>query len=79
MTMTVLTEIAGRSDKPWASQRAAMAIQMNDQFLQGNLSESEYQELMLDLVRMDRLDSEADDVEMKTLLVTAVYGLAQLA
>jgi hypothetical protein len=34
---------------------------------------------MRDLVRMDRLDSEADDIELKTALVTAVYAVAQLS
>jgi hypothetical protein len=45
----------------------------------GDLSASEYQELMRDLVRMDRLDEEASDIELKTMLVMAVYGVAQLA
>jgi hypothetical protein len=34
---------------------------------------------MRDLVRMDRLDAEADDLELKTALVTAVYAVAQIA
>jgi len=77
--MTVLTEIASRTDQSWAAERAAFAIQLNDQFLNGSISESEYKELMADLVRADKLDAEASDIELKTLLVTAVYGLAQLA
>jgi hypothetical protein len=34
---------------------------------------------MADLVRMDKLDEEADDLETKTMLVTAIYAVAQLA
>jgi hypothetical protein len=39
----------------------------------------EYRELMQDLVRMDRLDVEADDMAMKAALVNAVYVVANLA
>lgn len=76
--MTILTELASRKDQPWAAERAAFAIQLNDQFLNGGISESEYKELMIDLVRADRLDAEASDIELKTMLVTAVYTMAQL-
>jgi hypothetical protein len=33
---------------------------------------------MRDLVRMDRLDSESSDMQLKTALVTAVYLAANL-
>jgi hypothetical protein len=64
--------------RPWAAQRAQMALQMAEAFHNGGLDQDEYRELMLDLVRMDRLDSEADDIETKTMLVTAVYAVAQI-
>jgi hypothetical protein len=65
--------------RPWAAQRADMALQMCAAAQNGDLSESEFKELMADLVRMDKLDSEADDLETKTMLVTAVYAIAQLS
>jgi hypothetical protein len=34
--------------------------------------------MMQDLVRMDQLDAEADDIELKTMLVSAVYAVAQV-
>lgn len=64
--------------RPWAAQRAEMALQMCTAVQNGELSESEFKELMADLVRMDRLDSEADDLETKTMLVSAVYAVAQI-
>jgi hypothetical protein len=73
----VLLHLA-ESGPGWASQRAQMALQIMEQFQGGGLDSSEYMELMQDLVRADRLDQEADDLETKTLLVTAVYGAAQL-
>jgi len=33
---------------------------------------------MQDLVRMDALDAEAQDIELKTALVTAVYAVAKV-
>ena len=78
MSIEVLQQIAG-SNQGWAATRAQMALQMTEAVNTGQLSASEYQELMRDLVRMDRLDQEASDIELKTMLVTAVYGVAQLA
>lgn len=68
-----------QSGRPWAAQRAEMALQLCSALQNGEISDSEFKELMADLVRMDRLDEEADDLETKTMLVTAVYAVAQLA
>lgn len=73
-----LQALAG-SNRPWAAQRATLALQMCNALQNGELSESEFKELMADLVRMDKLNEEADDIETKTLLVTAVYAVAQLS
>lgn len=73
-----LRAIAG-CDRPWAAERASFAVMITEQYQGGGLDESEYKELMRDLVRMDRLDQEADDLELKTALFTAVYAVAQLS
>jgi hypothetical protein len=77
MSKEALQEIAN-SDRGWAAERAQIALDMAAQFEAGELDEDEYKELMRDLVNMDELDAEADDLETKTLLVTAVYGVAQI-
>lgn len=77
--MQALYDIAGRDDKPWAAQRAAMVIAITEQFEGGGLDRSEYEEMLHDLVRMDKLDAEADDIELKTMLVQAVYIVAKVA
>lgn len=64
--------------RPWVEQRAQMALMFTTQLDNGQLTEDEHRELMLDLVRSDRLDSEADDLEIKTMLVTAIYGMAKV-
>ena len=77
MSMQTLYEIAG-SDRGWAAQRAAMVIAITEQVQAGQLSREEARELMQDLVRMDQLDAEADDLALKTALVTAVCAVAQV-
>lgn len=67
-----------QSDKPWVAQRAQMALELQAQYSNGQISPDEYKELLEDLVRTDVLDSEADDMHTKTMLVYAVYGLAQV-
>jgi phage tail tape-measure protein len=67
-----------QSDKPWVAQRAQLALQLQEQYAQGSISTDEYKELLEDLVRTDVLDSEADDMHTKTMLVYAIYGLAQV-
>ena len=77
MSLQTLYDIAG-SDKGWAATRAAMTIAITEQYQGGGLDRSEYLEMMQDLVRMDKLDAEADDIELKTMLVSAVYAVAQV-
>ena len=78
MSLQTLYEIAGRDDHPWAATRAAMVIAITEQLQAGNISNDEARELMLDLVRMDQLDAEADDIELKTALVQAVFVVSKM-
>jgi len=64
--------------RPWAEKRAKMALMIHEQFQGGGLDDLEYQSLMEDLVRSDKLDQEADDLETKSLLVTAIYTVGQV-
>lgn len=73
----VLEELA-HSDKEWASSRAKMALDVTDQFAGGGLDEWEYQEMMLRLIEDSKLDREADDLETKSLLITAVHQVSEI-
>lgn len=64
--------------RPWAEQRAQMALQLSEAYSTGQISTDEYKELLQDLVRTDTLDNEADDMAIKAMLVTGVYGLLQV-
>lgn len=65
--------------RPWAEQRAQAALQLAEAYSAGEVSTSEYQELLADLVRADRLDSEADDLDVKSALVSAVMVISSVA
>ena len=72
-----LQQLTGANDQAVAA-RAQMALQIAEAYHRRELSDSEYKELMLDLVRTDKLDEECSDLEAKTMLVTAVYAVAQV-
>lgn len=64
---------------PAIAGRAQMALQITEAAQRGDINQDEFRELMKDLVRTDRLNEECSDLEMKTMLVTAVYAVAQVA
>ena len=65
--------------RPWAEQRAQMALEITQAYQNGDVSESEYQALMADLIASDRLNAEADDMDVKNMLVTCIMIGAKLA
>jgi hypothetical protein len=65
--------------RPWAEERAQIAIQMTLQLNTGAITESEYQELMRDLINSDKLNECADDQDVKNLLVSCIMIGAKLA
>jgi hypothetical protein len=65
--------------RPWAEQRAQTALQLCEAYQSGDISDSEYHELMTDIVRADRLDEEADDLDVKSALVAAVMIASKVA
>ena len=67
------------SGRPWAAERATMALAMTEALERGELGQAEYQELMQDLIRSDVLNAQADDQDLKNLLVSCVMIGAKLA
>ena len=65
--------------RPWAEQRAQFALEITEAVQQGAISPSEYQALMADLINSDKLNAEADDMDIKNLLVSCVMIGAKLA
>lgn len=67
-----------QNGRPWAAQRAHIALQVSEGLRTGALTQDEANEVLADLVRTDKLDEECDDLEMKTMLVTAIYAVAKV-
>lgn len=65
--------------RPWAEQRAQFALEITAAAQRGEITESEYQALMADLINSDKLNAEADDMDIKNLLVSCVMIGAKLA
>ena len=65
--------------RPWAEQRAQFALEITEALNQGSISESEYQALMSDLINSDKLNAEADDMDVKNMLVSCIMIGAKLA
>lgn len=65
-------------NRPWAAERARYALQLAEAYQTGQVSPDEYKALLEDLVRTDRLDAEADDIELKTMLVQSVWVLSKV-
>lgn len=70
--------LSGQPD-PAISRRAQEVLELTAAVNQGRISPDEYQELCRDLARQDQLDQECSSIEMKTMLVTAVWAVAKLA
>lgn len=64
--------------RPWAAERARFALHIHEALQAGQLSSEEYQALLEDLVRTDKLDHEADDIELKTMLVQSIWLLSKV-
>jgi len=71
-----LRELAGLGGD--VGERAQIALAITEQYQGGGLDTSEYQELMRDLARIDQVSNSAAELQAKTMLVTAIYGVAQL-
>jgi polyhydroxyalkanoate synthesis regulator phasin len=64
--------------KPWAQERAQVALDMQAMFAYGEMSKEEFVELTQDLIRADQLNKDADDVETKAMLETAIKQLVSI-
>jgi hypothetical protein len=53
-----------------------MAVALTEQFAGGGLDEWEYEILMLRQIEDSELDNEADDLETKSLLISAVHQVS---
>ena len=63
---------------PWAVGRAAIAVELQEQFIKGEISADERNELLQDLINTDSLNEEADNINVKSALIAAVSGVMSI-
>lgn len=63
----------------YLAERAQIAVQITEQYQAGQITESEYQELMRDLARFDDVCQSADELNARTALFTAIVVVAKLS
>lgn len=56
----------------WAEERAKLAQGLIKDYNEGNITASEYEELMEDLVRTDQINAAETSIEIKSMLVGAI-------
>ena len=79
MVMLEQLQFLSTCGRPWAEQRAQFALEITGALQRGEVTESEYQALMADLINSDRLNEEADDMDIKNMLVSCVMIAGKLA
>jgi polyhydroxyalkanoate synthesis regulator phasin len=62
----------------WAAKRAQIAIKLTEDLKSGELSADEYKELINDLKNTDQLNLQAEELEIKVKLESAINTLLKL-
>lgn len=76
--MTKLSELVS-CGHGWAEERAQMAVSILEQRNSGALSPAEARELLEDLIATDKLDAVADNIQVKSALVSAISIASKFA
>lgn len=62
----------------WAEEKAATAMELASIHASGEINDSEYKELLEDLIRTDSISDDSSDIEFKSMLIAGVAGLLQV-
>ena len=68
--MDELKELLTSSD--WAAKRAQLVIKITKEYNSGQMSVDEYKELLNDLKNTDKLNLQAEELEIKIKLESAI-------
>lgn len=72
--MSALHEVIN-SGQPWAADRAAMALQVQEALQTGQMSQDEARAILEDLVNTEKLEAEGADLQLRAALV---FGVTQV-
>lgn len=64
------------SGQPWATERAQMALQVQEALQTGQMSPDEAREILADLINTEKLEAEGADMQLRAALV---FGITQIA
>ena len=76
--MTKLNELVGCGHS-WAEERAQMALSIVEQRKSGMITPDEAKELLGDLIAVDKLEEVADNIQIKSALISAVAMAVKFA
>lgn len=62
--------------QPWATERAQMALQVQEALQTGQMSQDEAREILADLINTEKLEAEGADMQLRAALV---FGITQIA
>lgn len=62
--------------QPWATERAQMALQVQEALQTGQMSPDEAREILADLINTEKLEAEGADMQLRAALV---FGITQIA
>lgn len=65
-------------DDPEVSVKAEEIVMLHEAYAEGQITKEMYVELLEDVKRTYDIESQADDMKFKSMLVTGVYGILQV-
>ena len=75
--MEEIKKLIGCGDE-WVATKARLVLELQDSHSRGDLTSEELKELLQDIANTDDLSSQACDLEMKSMLVAAIYGITSV-
>jgi hypothetical protein len=65
--------------RPWAEDVAVIVCETHERYEAGEISEDELKEILLDVVRINETLEDADDIEIRNGLITAIAIVGKFA
>lgn len=75
--MDEIKKLIGCGDE-WVEAKANLVLELQDSHTRGELTSEELKELLQDIANTDDISSQASDLQMKSMLVSAIYGITSV-
>jgi len=74
----MLNKYIDQSTDSWVSEKALLAVQLESMYTANELTQSEYKELLEDIVRTDAIADQGDDIQLKSDFIQAINIIAMV-